>query len=418
MTNPGFLLAEFHGDLIKNILCFLAEHYYPDNIEELAQRLIYIEPSNRDWAVGYNPLEAGDQPFSAVLELMEIFKKFWGNTTYWGPRMDELLRNTLIILCENNLTMLEIQPFLTHKGFRQRLLEHVSNEDVRDYFLYHYNTLSQGMEKMYAGPILNRTSRFLMDPSISLILGQQENTINFRDAMDSGQWILLNLGKGQQKENLRILGTIFLTKINQAAQSRIDIDEDERRPFFLFIDEIQHLDFLSHDAEEILSQARKFGISLCASHQHLEQLPRELRSAFLGNAGTQIFFRLSHRDASQISSEMDQKERHLIERKLIDLKTREAYLKIKGKRPMLLQTPYVDSIKVPDEVIEEIKTASFRNWAKPVNEVKEEIAARRRLWMHDETVVGSNFQEDTFESLKDDETVMPDHSVQEGQNEW
>jgi hypothetical protein len=418
MKKLGFLLIEFQNDTIKQTMGYIAKHFYPHRIDELAEKLMYIQPGHPDWAVGFNPLEAKNDPYATAFDLIEIFKKFWGNTSYWGARMEELLRNTLIALCENNLTILELRPFLTHKNFRRSLLEQVSNEEVREYFFRHFDTLSLGMKNMYTGPVLNRASAFTTDPAIALILGQQESTINLRKAMDQGIWIILDLSKGNVKANLRILGVIVLTSVNRSAQSRADIPEEARRIFIIIIEEIENLDFLSHDAEEILAQCRKFGIGLCATHQFLDQLPKTLRSAFFGNAGTQVFFGISHRDACQVSLEIDPKERHLIERKLIDLKPRQAYLKIKGKKPMLLQTPYVDSIEVPDEVIEEIKLASFRKWARPVHEVKKEIAERKRLWMHDETTSVSDFQGDILQSLKNYKPVLPDHEFQEGQNDW
>jgi len=415
LNNNGFCLIDPHGDLIQNLLYFIARDFPQAESGELGQQLILIEPFNQEWSVGFNPLEGNGRHFPVVLELLEILRKFWSNG-YWGPRMDELLRNTLITLCENNLTLLEARPLLTHEGFRQRLVQNVSFGEVRDYWLYRYNPLSDRMQSVYREPVLNKISTFVTDPSIYRILGQRQSTINFREAMDQGKWIFINLSKGQLRENIRLLGTLLLTKIKQAVLSRVDTQEDNRRPFFVFVDEFQN--FITEDFENILSEARKFRLGLTIAHQNLDQLPRELRSVILGNVGTEIFFRLSHHDASQISSEMDQKERNVIERRLIDLKIGEAYLKVKGQKPRLLKTAYVPSLKVSEEAIERIKMASFQNWARPVNEIEKEIAERRNLWMNGEIAMRSLTKESKIRSLKDSSVFAPEGLFEEGQSEW
>jgi hypothetical protein len=413
LNGRGFALIDPHGDLIQAILSFLARNFHDHDGYELGRQLILIEPFNREFAVGFNPLHAIGGHFPAMLELTEIFKRFWGNG-YWGPRMDELLRNTIMSLAENNLTFLEARPLLTNSGFRQRLIENVSFTEIRDYWQYRYNPLSEKMQAIYREPVLNKISRFVTDPSIYRILCQSQSRINFREAMDQGKWVLLNLSKGQLKENISLLGTLFLAKIKHAALSRVGIPERNRRPFFVFVDEFQN--FVGNDFEEILSEARKYRLGLTLAHQNLDQVPRELRAAILGNVGTEIFFRLSHHDASQVSSEMDQKERHLIERRLIDLKVGEAYLKNKSQSPRLLKTPYVPSVRVSEEAIERIKRASFQNWARPVRDVEAEIEERRRLWMSVES--GPRFKESRARPLREYITFPPEGQFEEGQSEW
>ncbi len=415
-NRSGSALVEPHGDLTRNLLSFLANKFLQTGLDELGRRLILIDPSNRQWAIGFNPLEATNGNFPAMLELLEILKRFWGGT-YWGPRMDELLRNTLITLCENNLTLLEARPLLINESFRRRLIDNVSFGEVKDYWLYRYNPLSDRMQAIYREPVLNKVSAFVADPSIYRIIGQSRSTVNFREAFDQGKWLFLNLNKGQLKENIRLLGTLFLTKIKQAALSRADTPEDQRRPFFVFIDEFQN--FIGNDdLEEMLSETRKYRLGLTLAHQNLDQLPRELRSAILGNVGTEIFFRMSHHDASQISSEMDPKERHLIERRLIDLRVGEAWLKIKGENPRLLKTPYVLSIKVSEEAIERIKRASFQNWARPIHDVEREIEERRRLWMNLESTAGPQFKGSRARQLREHMAFPPEGRFEEGQSEW
>ena len=153
-------------------------------------------------------------------------------------------------------------------------------------------------------------------------------------------------------------------------------------------------------------------------NQNLDQLPRELRAAILGNVAVEIFFRLSHHDASQISSEMDPKDKYLIEKKLIDLKVGQAYLKVKGQKPRLLKTLYVPPVHVLDEALELVKQASFRRWARPVAEVEKEIEARRFLWQAGQAEPASMSRGSKSRPVADQEPLTPEGSFEEGQNDW
>lgn len=415
LSKLGFLVIDPHGDLTQKILSFLAANFSQGQMDELGRRLVLIEPFNREYALGFNPLEATAGYFPAMLELVEIFRRFWGNG--WGPRMDEVFRHALVTLSENNLTLLEARPLLTNQDFRQDLLEHVSFREVRDYWLYRYNPLSEKMQALYREPVLNKISTFTTDPAIYRILGQKQTTFSFREAFDQGRFVLLNLSKGHLKENVHLLGTLFLAKLKQAALSRIDMPEESRRPFYIFLDEFQN--FIGQDPESLLSEGRKFRVTFGAiAHQSLDQLPRELRSAILGNVATEIFFRLSHHDASQISTEMDPKEKNLIEKRLIDLQVGEAYLKVKGQPPILLKTHYVPPVHVSDEVLDRVKRASFRHWAKPIAEVEKEIEERRNLWQGRPAEARSIPRELKARPLEDQEPLTPEGSFEEGQNDW
>jgi hypothetical protein len=176
LNRNGFALIDPHGDLTRNVLLFLAENSGEEELDELTDRLILVEPFNREWVPGFNPLESANGHFPAMLELVEIFRGFWADS-YWGPRMDEVLRNTLVTLMENNLTLMEARPLLTQEEFRQRLTENVSFGEVRDYWIYRYNPLSERMQALYRESVLNKISAFVSDPMIYRIIGQRESTI-------------------------------------------------------------------------------------------------------------------------------------------------------------------------------------------------------------------------------------------------
>jgi hypothetical protein len=415
LNDHGFLSIDFHGDLTRNILCFLSKLYYPQYLQELGQRLILIEPFNHEWAIGFNPLDTGDLSFAAILELVEVFERFWGNS-FWGPRMLELLRAVLITLSANRLTLLEARPLLTNRNFRQGLIENVPFREVRDYWCSRYDPLSEKMQTMYREPVLNKLSAFVTDPSIYRIIGQRESTVDNRRAMDEKKWILLNLSKGQMKGNLRLLGTLYMTKTKHAALSRADVPEEERRPFYVFLDEVQNFDILAEDMETILSEARKFKLGLTMAHQNLDQLPRQLRASIMANVGTKIIFRVSHGDALQISSEMDPREKHLIERRLVDLGKREAFLKIKGQRPRILKVPYVENIHVSEDSIAAVKNASFSYWARPTNEIEREIEERRTLFINADVL--PNALETPIPLSQDQFIGTGESPYEEGQDDW
>jgi hypothetical protein len=206
------------------------------------------------------------------------------------------------------------------------------------------------------------------------MIGQAKSTIDFREIMDQGKWLLVNLSKGRLKGSADLLGALIVAKLQLAALSRVDVPEARRTPFTLFVDEFQNL--ATEDFQTILSEARKYGLGMVLAHQNIGQLDRQLIAAILGNTLTQIFFRLSNQDAATLASEFSQKEKPIIQRRLVDLKTREAYFKKKGDRPRLLRTYYVDPPKGTTEAVERVKNLSFATHGRPRQQAEEEISKR------------------------------------------
>ena len=382
LAGRGFAVVDPHGDLSQNILRYLASIIAASQdrlslFEYLSNKLVLIEPFNQAGFVGFNPLEAkGASPFSLSIELIRIFRKIWQGV-YWGPRMEDLFRSTLITLSENGLTLLEARLLLTDAAFREKMVQKLTHEEVKDYWLYRYNPLSEGMKSMFREPVLNRISVFTTDPNIRLMVGQSKSTIDFRRIMDEGKWLIINLSKGQMRENIYLLGGLLIAKLKMAAMTRVDLLELRRSLFTAYIDEFQNF---GEDFESILPEARKYGLGLCLAHQNLEQIDKGLRASILGNATTQIFFRLGYRDASYLSSELDPKEKSIIERRLIDFETGRAYLKRKGERPRLLRTVHVSELKDDEQIIEIIRDLSLSNFARPKREIDGEINTRRNLF--------------------------------------
>jgi hypothetical protein len=404
----GFCFIDPHGDLYQSILEFLASmcagNENSEVLDEIGKRLVLIDFANSKWVIGFNPLEAIDvNPYTQALEFMGILKKLWAG--YWGPRMEEVMFNTMVTLSIHGYTLIEAKMLLTDPVFRERLLAGLPDGEVKDYWLYRYNQLSDQMQNTYREPTLNRLSIFLSDPSIRTMIGQRKSTINFRQVMDDGKWLLVNLSKGRLKSNAHLLGAFLVAKLQLAALSRVDVEEEKRRPFFLFADEFQN--FIGDDFETILSEARKYALGLTLVHQNMDQLDRQLRSAILGNTLTQIFFRISNQDATALAAEIGQREKQMIQRKLVNLNQREAFIKKKGEQARLMKTLFVPPLRGSHKKIITLKEHSFYCHAITRKEAEFEIAERTHL-ISEEGKSSWSFNPDT-DPYKDKFAVKQNH---------
>src|SRR6266568_1373014 len=293
----GFLYFDQHGDATPFLLATIAAQEW--NLrQQLHERLIVVAPADKEFSVGLNPLEQAEANFVRIAEFSQILKRRWG-LDHFGARTDELLRNALYVLSANGLTLLELAPLLTHTGFRASCLKNTPNAEVRQYFDLRYDKMSEPMQATMREPILNKTSAFTADPSFRHIVGQRQSTFSVTDAMDKGYWIIANLAKGELGEQSITLGSLLFTVSKNALFSRT-----KRTLFTVYVDEVQN--FLAQDTgiETVLSEARKFGVSVVTANQFLGQYPDEMRAAIL-SVGTLIFFQLSPGDATQIAQALD-----------------------------------------------------------------------------------------------------------------
>ncbi len=281
-----------HGDLINDIIGNLI----PANYE----KVILVEMTDPEHIVGFNPLEQqeGIDPYTQSLELVEVFRKIWDLSEDKTPRLLEILRNAVLTLIEAGGTMLDIEPLLTNAEFRQEMIKHVTNEAVVSFW---YNRFDKWAEKdriVNVESTLNKVSSFTSDPRIRLMLSSKKSTIDFRKIMDEEKCILINLAKGVLRTNSFLLGALFVAKIQMAAMSRVDLPQSKRKPFYLYVDEFQN--YATFSFAEIMSEARKYGLSLILSHQNLVQLNKELRDTILANAKNFAIFGCDRQDAELI----------------------------------------------------------------------------------------------------------------------
>ena len=380
-ASEGFALFDLHGDLSEQIKRYLAYLFMGKNSAEkrnFAEKIVLIEPFHLDSVVSFNPLEVREKEkmFFTVLELVEVFRNRWAD--FWGPRTDELLRNTLLILAENDLTLLEAPALLLNNRFRKSLASSVESEETRSW-LYRYNKLTEPQKTVYRDPSLNKISEFLGDKTTRCLLGQQASSIDFRTAIDRGKWMIFNIPKGRLKSSAFLLASLFLCKLQLAALSRADISYADRKPFYIFADEFQSLATKEVSAMEIiLSESRKYKVFLRMAHQNIHQIDKKLTEAILGNAKMLLVFQVSHNDARVLSPEINPGAKEFLNKQIIDLGIGEAFFKMKGKPHRLLSLPLPEEKDVPEEAVEELTELSFSFYTKPSSEIESDIRERHR----------------------------------------
>ncbi len=367
-SGRGFVYFDLHGDATSFLLGTVADRERVVK-ENLSDRLIVIEPADAESSVGLNPLEeqSGSERFVRISEFAQVLKHRWHLESF-GARTDELLRNTLYALAENGLTLLELGPFLSHGQFRAACLKKVSNPEIREYFELRYDQVSEPMRATMREPILNKTSAFTADSHFRHIVGQEHSTFSVLDAMDGDYWIVLNLHKGRLGEQAATLGSLFLTTIKNALFSR-----QSRELFTIYCDEIQNLVAYGSGLETVLSESRKFAVSIVSANQFLDQYPPEMRAAILA-VGTHVFFRLSSADAHQIAMALDGGK------PLAEL------LKNLARRHMVVKSGHdrwrealVPTIYEPNTDSADLHARCRARWARKRSDIEEEIQRRKAI---------------------------------------
>lgn len=299
ITNgAGFGVIDPHGDLIEAI----KEHLTRPTSLEHRKRVVIIDPSNKSGSVIFNPLQRaeGEEAAAVAAELVEVFAKIWPRA--WGERSDEIFRNTLIALIENNLTLAEFSLLLDvdEPVMRSKLTADIKNETCREFFKK-FETWDRRRKLEYTEPILNKVGKLLSNPLVRDIFCHPESTFDLRDIMDNEKILLVKLSKGDMKDASKLLGAFLLNKIEAATFSRTNAKEDTRKPFYLYVDEFEN--FATDSFLEMLDQTRKYGLFVILAHQNLAQLTPDLLASILTNCGVEVCFRVSRRDADILAKE-------------------------------------------------------------------------------------------------------------------
>lgn len=294
-SGRGVAVIDPHGDLAESLIGQIPEEH--------RNHLVYLNAPDPSQPYGYNPLRrvSMERVPLAASGLMEAFKKLWGDA--WGVRMEHVLRNTLFALIEyGDATLPDILRMLSDTSFRKEVLRAVTNEQVQAFFDSEFEKYGQRFRQESISPIQNKVGAFLADPRLYRMFTAPPINIRFRQIMDEGRILIVNLAKGQLGEDsANLLGSLLVTTLGLAGFSRADTPPAARRDFFIHIDEFQNFTTLS--VTNMVSELRKFRIGLTLVNQHLHQLGTDVRHAVLGNAGTLISFRVGPEDARIMSRE-------------------------------------------------------------------------------------------------------------------
>ena len=295
----GLAVIDPHGDLIDDILPMIP----PQRSEDV----ILFDPSDTSRPMGFNMLEAQTEEqkhyvVSSIIGLM--YKLFDPNKTgIIGPRFEHAIRNAMLtVMYDPGSTFIEVVRALTDAAFVQELLPKVTDPIIRRYWTDQIAQTSDFHKSEVLDYIVSKFGRFVTNKMIRNIIGQSDSAFNFRKVMDDQKILLVNLAKGKiGEENSSFLGLILVPKILVAAMSRQDMPKEQRKDFFLYVDEFQN--FATPDFAQILSEARKYKLNLIVANQFIGQMEEEVKNAIFGNVGSLVSFRVGVTDANYLQHE-------------------------------------------------------------------------------------------------------------------
>lgn len=296
-SGRGLAVIDPHGDLATSLMARIPDGRQKD--------VVYLNVPDLAQPYGYNPLRRvpSDKVPLAASGLMEALKKLWDDA--WGTRMEHLLRNSLYALIEaGDATMPDILRLFTDKSFRSRVVSRTKNEQVKSFWTKEFPNYNPRYRQEMMAPLQNKVGAFLADPRLHRIFTSAPVDLHFRRLMDEGKILIVNLAKGRLGEDsANLFGALLVTTLGLAALSRADSPEPHRPDFHIFIDEFQSFTTLS--VANMISELRKYKISLVLANQHLHGLEPDVRYAVLGNVGTILSFRLGPEDAGIIARELE-----------------------------------------------------------------------------------------------------------------
>lgn len=338
----GVCVIDPQGDLVDDLLDFIPK----ERIEDVC----LIDPADESVSVSFNPLVNVDphlrhQLAQAFVDL--VAKQF---STNWNPRLEHVFRFTILALLDYpHATMRGIISLLTDKLYRQEVIRHIEDDMVRRFWEEEFEEWSEKFDTEAIFPLVNKLRQFLSNPTLRSLFEAEENKVNVFDLMQENKILLLNISRGRLgEENSNFLGSIFLAKIKEAGMLRAKLPAEERKDFYLYIDEFQNV--ITESFDTVISESHKYGFNLTISHQYLGQLSKKIQNAVLGHVGTLICFRVSGEDAVALKPEFapvfDVKD-------MINLGVGEIYLKMTIDRQTydpfsaellkLLPAPYASS---------------------------------------------------------------------------
>lgn len=313
----GVCVIDPHGDLIENIIPFIPEERVKD--------VIYFNAPDEKFPISFNPIEKVEKVYrqQVATGLIETFKKIFGAN--WTPRLEHVMRMTLLALLDApKASIMSVLLLLTDRDYRQEVIKTIDDQVVKNFWTNEFAGWSEKFDSEAIMPILNKIGQFVSNSIIRNIVGQDENKIVMPDIMNNKKILLVKLPKGiLGEENTALLGSMMVTKIYQSALARADIPEKDRVPFYLYVDEFQN--FATDSFSNILSESRKYRLSLSIAHQYVSQLTDVIKKTVFGNIGTIVSFRLGPEDATLLEQEFEPKFKAA---DITNLGVQEIYLKM------------------------------------------------------------------------------------------
>ena len=370
-NGEGVCVVDPHGELVEEIL-----HLIPDH---RAKDVIYFNPADTDFHIGFNVIQLDDPKYKHLVAsgLMGIFTKIWANA--WSSRMEYILNNAILALLDTpGTTLLGIPRLLVDKDYRQMIIGNLKDPVVKAFWVHEYEQWRDQFRNEAIAPIQNKVGQFLSTSIIRNVVGQPKSTIDIFKIMNEGKIFLVNVSKGRiGEDNSALLGGMIITKIQLAAMERVRIPEEERKDFYLYVDEFQN--FATDSFANILSEARKYRLNLTVAHQYTAQLENKdgskVRDAVFGNVGTMIIFRVGADDADFLEKEF---EPEFTAQDLVNLPNYHIYLKLMidgiTSRPFSAMTLPPIKIDLSKGVKEKIIDLSRKLYTRSRVEVENEIS--------------------------------------------
>ncbi|MDD5032547.1 MAG: hypothetical protein PHC85_00290 [Candidatus Pacebacteria bacterium] len=368
----GVCFIDPHGDAVEEIMGLIPFERWND--------IVYFNPGDATRPFGMNMLEFDskypEQKTFIINELLEIFNKLYDMKAAGGPMFEQYFRNaTLLAMEDKDGTLLEISRVLSDSEFRAKMLSRTQNPLLKNFWTETAEKAGGDATLQNMVPyITSKFDTFLSNEIIRPVLCQSRSSFNFREAMDSGKIVLINLSKGRIGEtNAYLLGMVFVGKLFMAAMSRADLPEEKRRDFFLYIDEFQNV--TTNSISMILSEARKYRLCLNITHQFIGQLTEDIKKAVFGNVGSFAVFRIGKDDAEYLAKHF---EPVFNAEDLMNIGNYNAYVKLlingETSRPFNIET-YAPA-KSEEAVREKTKEVSAIKYGRPLREVESEINKR------------------------------------------
>lgn len=367
-NGKGVAIIDPHGDLADAVL-----HFVPKN---RTNDVIIFDPSDREFPISFNILECPDSEKKHLVAsgVLGVFKKMFAES--WGPRLEHILRNTLLALIEaGGQSILGILRMLADDKYRLEILKRVKDPIVLSFWNDEFGKWQPRQRTEAVSPIQNKVGQFLSSSIVRNILGQTKSSFSLRFAMDTKKIMIINLSKGNIGEDIsNLLGAMLITKFQLDVMSRSDIAEKDRTDFYLYVDEFQN--FATQSFATILSEARKYKLNLTVANQYLAQMEDEVREAIFGNVGTLITFQVGFDDAKVLSDQFGGEEM-ILPADIGSLPKYQTYLRlmIDGMPSSVFSS---NTLPPPQnnhdkKQIEKIKKFSRERYAKPRKKVEEQI---------------------------------------------